>query len=135
MAGCWVVGCAGACRNVPETPNLRSARPSATWPPFCDTREKLMRFCAWTWTYPGPTAMNAMPTMPTLNTTVSGNLRNRRTFLLRLRGIVTPYPIFFERIERIILLFPRPNFHLGLPGPVQYTSDRKSTRLNSSHLG
>ena len=28
-------GCAGACMNVPETPSLRIARPSATWPLSC----------------------------------------------------------------------------------------------------
>ena len=41
-------GCAGACMNVPETLSLRSARPSAMWPLFADTIEKLMRFCACT---------------------------------------------------------------------------------------
>src|SRR5579872_126403 len=32
--------------KVPETASLRSARPSATWPPSWATSEKFMRFCA-----------------------------------------------------------------------------------------
>src|ERR1017187_7125117 len=125
-------GCAGACRNVPETLSLRSARPRATWPPFCDTREKLMRFCAWSWTYPGPTVMNMRPRMPTLNARVSGNLRKGREFLLRLRGIGASYTILLERMEGVVLLF-----HLSCneknvvhrPVPVLETQTHRHQRL------